>query len=740
MFGFGLLNPLFLLGLAAAAIPIVIHLIHKRHSRSVDFPSLMFLRLIDLRMASRQRLRELIVLALRVAAITLFAFALAKPILRTRTADAGSRTSTTAVVIIDNSFSMGYKESGVTSLERAKEKAQQVLDTLAPGDTAAVIPVAGYAPADAQLSRDLAGLARRVKLLKEEPVAGSLEGALNLALKALADSTELNRELYIVSDFQLSLWEPVLEGGTLRELDADVVVADVAPKAPVNMAVTSVEIGHVPGEAGAMEIEAQIHNHSGSDLKGRVALVLDGKTRSEKAVSVPPDTDAAVSFTHNASEGRLQGYVFLKTDGLPADNKRYFASSAGEAIRVLVVNGSPSDIWDLDETYYLVTALAPGLNISGAPGRGGASSPVRPAVVSENGLRRERLDDYSAVLLANIRHVDETLASDLREFVRQGGGLVVFSGDQVRPEDYNSAFQGGPEPGLLPCSLVGTREYPESTEQSVSLVPVDWEHPIFSALKEVRNESFANVRFSRLMISEEVKEEETVSVLARFSNGFPALLERRLGAGSVLFFASTCDRDWTNLPLRPVYLPLVHQIVRHIAGKQQRLKSYLVGEPVKYIFPPTEKSVDVAVTDPAGRTFEADVKPSGAAISATFPDTVIPGIYNAAVKTSAGKAGEYFAVNVDVSESDLSRVTRGQAKESLGPDVIRIEGEDDLVSAIWRMRTGVKLWDYFFYLALLALLAEGWLANRFVPHTTEPKVTSGGRVTLSSKAESIRVG
>jgi hypothetical protein len=252
MGGCGLLNALFLAGLAAVAVPIVIHLIHKRHSRSMDFPSLMFLRLIDLRMASRQRIRELIVLLLRIAAIALFAFALAKPILRTRSARAAGRTSTTAVIVVDNSYSMGYKESGVTGLERAKEEAQEVLRTLAAGDSAAIIPSAGYAPADAELSRDLAGLGHRVSMLGESPMAGSLEAAIDLAVKALAQSTELNKELYIISDYQSSLWAPVLEGDALRNLDASIIIVDVSALNPANMALTSIEINHRPGEAGIL--------------------------------------------------------------------------------------------------------------------------------------------------------------------------------------------------------------------------------------------------------------------------------------------------------------------------------------------------------------------------------------------------------------------------------------------------------------------------------------------------------
>ena len=734
MFGFGLLNAAFLLGLAAAAVPVIIHLIHKRHSRSVDFPSLMFLRLIDLRMASRQRLRELLVLALRIAAIALFAFALAKPILRTRTASAGPRTSTTAVIIIDNSYSMGYKESGVTGLERAREKAQVVLDTLAPGDTAAIIPAAGYVPADAQLSRDLAGLGRRVKLLKESPSAGSLEGALDLAIKALSDSTELNKELYLISDYQLLLWKPVLEGGALRNIDADVAVVDVGASRPSNMALKSVQIAHRPGEAGMMEIEALLHNYSAELMKARVALVLDGKTRSEKPATVPAGGDASLSFAHSAGEGRLQGYVFLQTDGLAADNKRFFASSVGEAVRVLVVNGDPSDIWDLDETYYLATALAPAASASA-----GKSSPVRPVVVSEAGLRREKLEDYSAVVLANVRNLDEALVSDICEYVRQGGGLVIFAGDQVKPEVYNSELRRTPDLCLLPVRLIGTREHLSESESALTLKPVDWEHPVFSALKGVRDRGFGTTRFAKIIICEEDKGDKAVSVLARFSNGFPALIERKMGAGSILFFASTCDRDWTNMPLRPIYLPLTHQMIRYIAARAQRLKNYLVGEPVKYTFPPTEK-VDVAVTDPAGRSFEAKVEPAGGAITATFTNTLTPGIYNAAIRTSAGREGDYFAVNVDVSEGDLARVPYAQAKEALGPDVLTIGAGDDLTSAIWRQREGVKLWDYFFYLALLALLAEGWLANRFVPHISKPQTRPGASVATGGRTEKVSAG
>ncbi len=736
MFGFSLLNAAFLLGLAAAAVPVIIHLIQKRHSRSVDFPSLMFLRLIDLRMASRQKLRELLILALRIAAIALFAFALAKPILRTRTASAGARTSTTAAIIVDNSYSMSYKESGVTGLERAKEKALAVLGTLAPGDDAAIIPVAGYAPADAQLSKDLAGLERRVKLLKENPTAGSLEGALSLAVKALKSSTEVNKELYIISDYQLTLWEPVLEGSSLQEVDANVIVVDVAAVEPVNMALTSVKVGHRRGEGGALEIETEIRNFSGSAANARVALVLDGKTRSEKPVTVPAGGSASISFTRSADEGRLRGHVFLQTDGLATDNKRFFASSAGEAVPVLVINGDPSDIWDLDETYYLTAALAPALaeNLE-EDGSVGASSPVRPKVVSEAGLRGENLDNYSAIVLANVGQLDDVLVADIDKFVRGGGGLVMFAGDRMRPETYNKLMGRNSTAHLLPCELVGTRDYPDSAAVSLPAGGIDWEHGVFSALKAVREEGFETTRFTKIMICERDREDKAVSVLARFSNGFPALSERKTGAGSVLLFAASCDRDWTNMPLRPIYLPLVHEMIRYISSRQQRLRSYLVGEPVKYTFPPAEENIEVSVTDPAGRAYEAAVEPAGGAITATFAETVMPGIYNAAIRSSSGKQGEYFAVNLDISESNLLRVPPAEAREALGSNVLQLRSGDDLASAIWRMRTGVKLWDYFFYLALLALLVEGWLANRLVPHTAKPGEQSAREKLLAKETE-----
>jgi len=736
MFGFGLLNALFLAGIAAAAIPIIIHLIHKRHSRSVDFPSLMFLRLIDLRMASRQRLREFIVLALRIAAIALFAFALSKPILRTRTASAGPRTSTTAVIIIDNSFSMNYKESGVTGLEKAREKAQEILDTLAPGDNAAIIPVAGYAPADSGLSSDLAGLVNRVEMLKEMPSAGSLEGALDLAVKALEGSKEINRELYVISDFQQLIWEPVLESETLRSVQADVVLVDVSAERQSNMAVSSIEVGHRPGQAGVVEVKALVHNYSVNPMRARVALVLDGKTRSEVSADVPARGDEAISFTQTLGEESMLGYIFLKTDGLATDNKRYFASAAGDAIRVLAVNGDPSDIWDIDETYYLETALSP---LRGGMGGGdlGSASPVRPRVVTEAGMRKEKLSDYAVVILANASGLDEEIVSNIQDFVRKGGGLIIFSGERVVPEEYNKLLKSDAV-ALLPCSLIGQKEYEEDSEP-ISLVPTDWEHGVFSVLKDIRDVAFDTSRFNRIMICECDRQDASVSVLARFSNGFPALVERKYGAGTVLFFASTCDRDWTNFPLRPIYLPVVHQMVRYIANRQQRLKSYFVGEPVRYLFPPTEKKVEVSVTDPAGRAFEADVEPSGEAIAATFSETLIPGIYSADIRASSSREDEHFAVNVDISESDLVRVPAARLKKMLGPEISVIDGNSDLTVAIWRMRTGVKLWDYFLYLALLALLAEGWLANRFVPKTNMSRKSSAGERHSESRMEKISV-
>ncbi len=753
MSGFSLLNAAFLLGIAAAAVPVVIHLIHKRRARALDFPSLMFLHLVDLRLAGRKKLRELVVLALRTAAIALFAFGLSKPILRTRAAGEGGepkKTSTTAVIVIDNSYSMGFKESGVTRLERAKDKSLEVLKTLAPGNSASVIAVCGHTPSDALLSRDLRGLQKRVEQLKIGPSAGSLEGALDIAARALESSTEINKELYIISDYQELLWAPVLAGEMLQNLSGSLVLVDVAQEPGANLALTSVQMAPSPAQAGMIEIGAKVRNYSSQSMTARLALVLEGKTRSEYPVTVPPGSEAAVSFLQNDA-GNLRGHVFLKTDGLAMDNKRFFAFCADDSPGVLVVNGAPSDIWDFDETFYLVCAIAPGTRGQGFGGAGqrpAAKQAVEPRVITARELPKARLADYSAVVLANIGRLNRPAADLLADYVREGGGLIIFCGDQVKPELYNKMFRDKSSSRLLPCTLIGPRDYEEGLDV-LSLVPLDWEHSIFSALKDIREDGFSTTYFSRVMVCEEDRGDRSVSVLARFSNGSPALLERKVGAGCVLFFAATCDRDWTNMPLRPVYLPLVHQMLSYIAGRRQHASSYLVGETVKYAFGPGLKKLALTVTDPAGGVTEAKVVAQpllsevlaapGGALTASFDNTLDPGIYSAEVVTASGREVRHFAVNVDVRESDLARLTQAQVADALGGKALQLRSQDELASAISSMRTGVKLWDYFFYLALLALLAEGWLANRFVPGSAPSGASPGERKETAMATERISV-
>src|SRR5688572_21779060 len=102
------LTPLFLLGLAGLAIPVIIHLIQKERKNVVQFPSLMFLRRIPYQSVQRRRIRNWLLLLMRLAALALIVLAFSRPFVRRTEIAASASGAREVVVLLDRSYSMGY--------------------------------------------------------------------------------------------------------------------------------------------------------------------------------------------------------------------------------------------------------------------------------------------------------------------------------------------------------------------------------------------------------------------------------------------------------------------------------------------------------------------------------------------------------------------------------------------------------------------------------------------------------
>jgi hypothetical protein len=701
--------PWLLLGLAAAAIPIIIHLINRRRAPVVAFAAIEFILLSDKRLARKLKLKQLLALLLRIGLMLAIPFALARPYCVPEGGVTRDELAPTSVVlIIDNSAGMAMDVGGSTLLELAKARALEVVRRLGAESNAAV--VAASRPADAltpELSFDRAQWIEAIEGVGQSEARSDLAGALRLAEALAALSTLPERRIVVLGDLSEGAWAGVDDVWTM-EGPPPVELVDVTPDDAVlaNAAVSDVRIE--PAREASPEhirIDVTVSAYGARGYDGPVTLELGGRT-VENSVQVEPGEAEVSSFVVQAGGADAKsGVVSIQADAMPLDDRRAFAADLFSSVNVLVVDGAPRTIAYKDEVFFLERALV--------PAAGGGPSRIRSVVVQADDVTPEQLETADVVVMANVLELPEAAQAALPGWVQGGGGLLITAGDNVT-EKYNRQLG---ELLPMPIRAVKTVAQPDEEEASVKALYVDTvetKHPIFTVFANLRDASLYSARFFTYLLLDSGSARADTAVLASYRNGAPLLVERRVGSGRVMLLTTTVDRDWTDLPIRTSYLPLMQQLMVYLSGRLDASApvGLTVGDPATLAL--SEGDERLVVVRPDGRTDEFDVPRSRARSEVSFEATRWAGIYAVEHYRGAGvqSAVEHFAVGLDPSESDVARISADLAqarvaadsgeREALAP-TFRYAGEDD-------GRTNV--WPFFLAGLFVLLLSEAFVVVR----------------------------
>jgi hypothetical protein len=686
--------PWMLTGLLGLAVVLWLHL-RRPSDQVVRFPAVEILAEVSRRRAPRLKLRRIVLLALRLLAVAAAAIAMAKPgVAVRRPGGLRSGMALAQVIVIDDSLSMRQKRAdGTTAFERAKALALAELQRLRPGDAAA-IALSGY-PARAlfrEPSFDLDKVAAAVRGLAPGFRGGDIETALHLASRQLEESPLAEREVVLITDLAESGW---LDRGLAWSRDAGFgfrVIAAVDGAAPPNAAVDRVRV-EPTGEGVAREVvvEAEVTNRGDRDLEGvEVVLEMEGREEARGSLDVPAHGQAIKRFSHRFSEdGVRRGLVRIAGDALPEDGVRHFTFNVRPALKALVVDGDYRPGSYRDEVFYLMRALdAPMPH----------EMPIAATAADLETAAAGPIAGNDVVVLAGVDDLPPSFAARIVEFVRGGGGLFAAPGT------------GGGQLSGLEAILPGEMRSISSArpgDKPWRLGAVNRVHPIFSAFAEGPT-GLEETRVSSYVL---VEPDPTLdrSVVAELAGGAPFLLERRTGRGTALLLTTTLDRDWTDLPIRPGFLPLAQRSVRYLANRlgERTSSRALVGRGVDLEVSGGMRRL--IVVDPGGveTTFSAgDLadKPS-----VRFDGTDSPGSYRVfAELPDQGGLVELpalaFAVETDPAESDLSH--RASA-ERIGAAAAGKKGAGAAVAVEGRF----PIWPYLLVAAAVLLLLETLVAG-----------------------------
>ena len=535
--------------LAALAIPIIIHLMFRRQARPVELGTLQFLKVVLRENSRKRKLKRYVLLALRLACVALIALLFARPYLLAEEPVEGSRL---VVVLVDRSATMGLK-GGTRPIDRASAEVRAILGRAGSGTQ---LEIAAF---DRSVE-PIAKAADAPKVFAEPSAAGTdYDSALAWARDLCVRSGAKAKELHILTDLQRS---GLGRGETVKiPTEVAVTLADLGRAFPKNVGVTGLMASPArlrPRESTT--IVAVVRNASPLPVeKVPVKLHLESPGASpidqEQTVDLDGDASATVEFKlAEMPEGLWRGRVEATVgDDLPFDDRRYLAFSVAPAARVLLVDGDPGRSSLEAETYFLNAALklAPRGEIY-------AKSPFDPRTIdlfeARSGL--PDLAKTAAVVLANVADLSASDAKALAGFVEAGGGLVIFTGDRVTADGSASLV----EAGLGVGQVVRTESSPDRPWRLDR-----WEssHPLLKPFAEPEHGDIRRPAFDSIT---KIVPDPSSRVLARFRSGDPALLERSVGRGKVVWFASSCDRAWGDWPRGRMFLPMVHQMVAYASG------------------------------------------------------------------------------------------------------------------------------------------------------------------------------
>jgi hypothetical protein len=655
---------------------------------------------------------------------------------------------------------MAYTEKGETLFDRARRAARTILDGLGSGDSATLV-LAGRRAEGAEVvfpkpTSQLGDVRQALDRLQVTALSTDLTAALAEAEKIAQDAPAANREVYLLSDLQVSGWTQPSENRPSDPSRVAFVFVRVRPESPVmNRAITSVRYMASRPMIGVPFAIRPLISIRGEDRAEVVArLYIDGEKVGEQRVERQPNGRWAMPrFYHTFTSGGWHaGHVEVEDAVLPLDNRRFFAVQVLDTVKVLAVNGAPSRVARLDELFFLRLALT--ASPEGQP------SPMQVDTVSTTGLAAAELGKYPLVILANVESVPPTAVEKLEEYVESGGSLLVFLGDKVNPSSYNESLVGSNlrHGGLLPGRLTRIEGDPAGGKDIAFLGGADYDHPALAAFQDSRFASLVgpSITFQALWRVEAPPER----VLMKASSGAPLLCEKSFGKGRVMLFSSTCDRDWTNFPIRPVFLPWTHRLVAYLAQQPLRHQApNLTGEVVHLSSSASDAETPLLVKKPNGDIASARLS-SDETPTFTFADTHLPGIYTLLRGEQTGPAG-LFAVNLDGHESDLTyldevlddevadstvapeaRMLAALKKRWDRPVLSYVADPAEVGDALASARHGYKLWDYVLLVVLVIGLFEPWLANRISARLygrprSAAEIASPGSAQLANLSEPV---
>ena len=680
----GFLNSAALFGLFAAAIPLILHLLNRRRRHIIEFSTLRFLKQLEKREMNRLRLKRLLLLLIRTLIVISIVLAFSRPTIRGYLP--GAELSTSAVILIDNSLSMQINDEGTVLFDKSIQAAKEMLTTFNKNDRLIVLPSVQNEIDDFHSIEWLSPENVDLTDLNISYQSSDLNLEVKESIELLNKDESANKELFIISDFQ---------GNSAVNIDEDIdepakglhIYLVKLTSNETNYSISRVDvISKVLREGSSVRLGIEVQSNSEENAEVRLDLFIEGVRVGQSIVNPTAKNSVISEFSVPIKRsGFISGFAELEDDALKADNRRYFHLYIPERIRVLAI-GSDNDL------YFTTAALRSAL-------KDGAESELK--IIKPTEIKKVHLDDFDVVLLSALPEQSNRFAQQLKEFVKVGGGLLLFPGNEFDMEQYNESFSSElnlPKMTGIVRSEVILKEY-------TSIGTINWDHPLFAG---IFSENKTDLNYPK------IKKYYTIGVhtngedLAKLVNDRPFISEFRLGEGHIIMMLTAPSLDWSDFPLKGLWVPFISRAVEYaMTGQSSFIDSVSVGRELSFDMDFEKPGINLMVKTPNGRSFAILPEQKGNKFRAIFDKVDLPGTYRL---MQDGEIRKMKTVNIDrkefIRESELNQYLN-EFKEGF----IKVISVSEIGQEIEESRIGIELWRYFAVIAFILLTAEMILQN-----------------------------
>ena len=718
---FEFLNPILFGGLAAVAAPLIIHLLHRRKVKQMDWGAMRFLAELIAQQRRRLFLEELLLLLVRAMIVACLALAMVRPAFHPRNGDVdGSalvrQNRVAAVLLVDDSLSSAAGRAQ-PPLEVMKKLGTAYLDSLTPGDEVSILALSQLSNTPGDPMFDLEAAKSALNQLKPGYVATDIPALLDAGWEQLKRHVNPGAELVVLTDGRKEGWQETdrarweelrtrLRGAKSaapgsRQRPRVLVVAPECGPIEENLAITALGADQTLVSAGKpADLRITVANYGlQASREATVQVSVNGRIIESKTLQVASGARQEFVIRHTFPEPGsygLEAALVNHHDLLAADDRRTLSLQVEPPLAVLLVEDGVGQGLN-SKLGFLAHALDPDPDHVGA---------FRVTRIPATQFLPSTLPHYRVVVLGDLKLLDPGMVEALERYVVGGGGVLVGLGPGTNPEFVNQHWARGGE-GFFPCPLgpIGTPPKP-ALPASMSLG-----HPVFRGFDAKADEAWKDAKVNSWfkLDTAKVKAAE-LDVLLKLDSGEPLLVERRRGLGLVTLFTSSLNADWTALPLQAAYVPLLRGVVG-------RLGSFII--PPRNL-QPGERIIYARVNDPVGSMQGEDNRgqPLNLALGAwEGRDAILseplmePGLYQLHYPRDAQAI--HFAVAPAPAESALQPIKDRDIAHAFDGAVSVLHSPEQVAANLDPAHLqSVELWKGLLAAAILLMFVEGGLTRR----------------------------